>query len=310
MPRQPKWVAAGIYQPTYQPRRAYGHRGRYPREMVDNCERQMGVIRAAEIARYGPALLSGGMAGLQLVSVPMPRGGVRWLLTCPRCKGTSTRLYERWHGGFRTFATACRKCWGLVYRSQYEGRRLEAHPDYLQSVTHRQIDRTPHEPRGYFPIPARRQIAMYTHARRMQRYDRLQTLLDRRTSRYIARRETASAISMLTLLARSERQEQNRWRRIVNQVLWHGHIDSLRDLAAMKSAPVWVRQVCAEALKQMQLNAESEVKPAKTARKVAKTLPKTDVLAQSPAILDASMLADLRARYAALGQGRRAKRAA
>src|SRR5690242_20266152 len=137
MGRQARWVATGIYQPTYQPRHSYGRRQPpgYRRELVEDYAAAVGVIEARQIARYAqgaamPAYLD-HLAGTQVVMVPMPRGGFRYLLVCPICHERATRLYGRYHPMYRRMAHACRKCWGLRYQSQYAGRRIEAHSDYL-----------------------------------------------------------------------------------------------------------------------------------------------------------------------------------
>jgi hypothetical protein len=161
--------------------------------------RQGYVLDAKAMARYGHAIEA------QLVSVNMPNGGMRWLLVCPCCQTRATRLYGQRVA--RGVAYGCRACRGLQYQSQYAGRRLEAHPDYLKAAMRRQIERTPHEPRGYLPVPARRQKERARHSLRMSRYERAQALLRHRTCHHMKRREIALEIALTTLVAREEVQE-------------------------------------------------------------------------------------------------------
>lgn len=200
MPRQPKWIAAGTYQPTNEPRRAYGARRRGRRDLVEEVLRQGYVLDAKAMARYGHSIEA------PLVSVNMPHGGTRWLLVCPCCQTRATRLYGQ-HVA-RGVAYGCRTCLRLRYQSQYSGRRLEAHPDYLEAVMLRQIEQTPHEPRGYLPVPARCQKARARHILRMSRYERAQTLLRQRTHRHMERREITLELALMTLLARGEAEER------------------------------------------------------------------------------------------------------
>jgi len=262
MPRQPKWVAAGIYQPAYQPRHAYGPRRQGRHELVEDYIKQYGPIEASAIARYGSAVCpSGSLVGVQLVSAPMPRGGFRWLIICPRCQKPATRLYERWHPGFRTWIAACRMCWGLRYQSQYAGRRLEAHPEYLQAVVRRQLDREPRS-KGYNPFAAPRRLAQgRSHRRRMVRYQTAAAVYTIRRRRHMMRAELATDLAFRILLVKSEAQQRRRWRKILNQVLWHGHTDTMRELIALRDTPEWAREVLQSALQR----AENDAKTVKLA---------------------------------------------
>jgi hypothetical protein len=58
-------------------------------------------------------------------AIPMPHGGYRYLYRCRLCGSWRTVLYNwmRVPG-----ILVCRACMQLRYRSQYEGRRLEASP--------------------------------------------------------------------------------------------------------------------------------------------------------------------------------------
>jgi len=282
--------------------------------MVEDYTTAVGVIEARQIARYAlkghamPSYLS-HLAGVQVDILPMPRGGVRYLLVCPICHQRATRLYGRYHAGYRRMAHACRKCWGLRYQSQYAGRRIEAHPEYLQRVTRRQIERTPREPRGYLPVPARRQMARHRHAIRMYRYERADALCHVRTVRHMERRGIAGDLAFIVLLARSISAHNRRWRKILNQVLWpghHHHAPTLRNLIAHKDTPEWARKVLREALQRAE---EGEKEPIDT-RKTIKTASETDTKEQLGAIIESDKLEAIRARYAALGQGRRGRRAA
>lgn len=300
MARQPRWVAAGIYQPAYEPRHAYGRRPGTSRDRAGDAAWAWAAVEAASVARYP------GATGHQLVAVNMPRGGVRYLLVCPRCARRAARLYERYHPSLRRFETACRRCWGLRYRSQYEGRRPEAHPDYLASVTGRQITRTPRDASLHPCASPRLRAQEYTHRRRMARYEAMQALLDRRQQRHLARREIAEALALMILLARSEAERRHSWRHILNQVLWHHHEPTMRTLIAMRETPEWARQVLAAALE----CAEHGEKPMRNAREGVKTALATDETRHSATLIGQARLDNLRAHYAALGQARRARRAA
>jgi len=63
-------------------------------------------------------------------TVPMPNGGARELVRCPWCHDWRARLYL-------SFVWGCRHCLGLRYRSQYEGRRLEADPARVERYERR-----------------------------------------------------------------------------------------------------------------------------------------------------------------------------
>jgi hypothetical protein len=52
--------------------------------------------------------------------IPMPNGGERWLTRCPRCQVWRKELY------LLGASWVCRRCAGLRYRSEYQGRRPEA----------------------------------------------------------------------------------------------------------------------------------------------------------------------------------------
>src|SRR5690242_5214997 len=105
MPRQPKWIVAGTYQPSYEPRRAYGSRRSGRRDLVEEVLRQGYVLDAKAMARYGHVIEA------RLVSVSMPNGGMRWLLVCPCCQTRATRLYGQRVA--RGVAYGCRACLGL-----------------------------------------------------------------------------------------------------------------------------------------------------------------------------------------------------
>ena len=306
MPRQVKWVAAGIYQPTATARRAYGPRRWGRCELLEEFLRTpCDVLDAATVARYGGAQGLGGQAA-ECVAVKMPRGGVRWLLICPRCKAKVTRLYGRYHPAYRRLMHACRACWGLRYQSQYAGRRLEAHPSYLQAATQRQIARTPRDVSANPDAPRRRQRAMSAHHRRMRRYAQAQALLCERTDRDEARREIAHNLALYILLARSEAEERHRWQRLLRQVLWHGDLPTMRQIAEGRDTPQWAREALQSAIER----AESGQKPARTSLKQALERLDSDEKAQFAALIDQARLDHLRAEYAALSQARRAKRAA
>jgi len=60
--------------------------------------------------------------GLSFADVSMPHGGKRLVVICPSCERRCAHLYL----ASTPFPWACRRCTGLVYWSQYEGRRPEA----------------------------------------------------------------------------------------------------------------------------------------------------------------------------------------
>jgi hypothetical protein len=68
---------------------------------------------------------------LPMVTRPMPRGGMRLLVWCPRCDRRVAHLYNvltldvRW---------MCRHCWRLGYPSEYLGRCPEADPARIQAL--------------------------------------------------------------------------------------------------------------------------------------------------------------------------------
>ncbi|HEU5343155.1 MAG TPA: hypothetical protein VFU60_02315 [Ktedonobacterales bacterium] len=310
MPRQYRWVAAGIYQPTYEPRHAYGPR-RMRQELIEDflqtsaCD----LLDAKTVARYGGAL----GAICEQVAVPMPRGGVRHLLICPRCQGRTQWLYGVDHPMFRRVVYGCRVCWGLRYQSQYAGRRLEAHPDYLQAKLRRQIAHTPRDVSLQLDASPRRLAAMRTHQRRMRRYTAAQERVSAQTYRYLERRDLALNLALCVLLARGEAEHRREWRKIINRVLWHQNTETMRDLLAKDSTPDWVCQVFVTALKaanQAREAHETTAKQRADVRKAVETALETDEKAQFEALIEAARMEQLRAQYAALSQARKAKRAA
>ena len=308
MPRQYKWVAAGIYQPTYEPRHAYGPRRRGRCELIEDFLRSTAcdLLDAKTVARYGGAL----GAICEHVAVPMPRGGVRHLLVCPRCQGSTQWLYGVDHPAYRCIIYACRACWGLRYQSQYTGRRLEAHPDYLQAKQRRQIANTPRDVSADLDAAPRRLAAVRTHQRRMIRYTAAQALRATRTYRYLERRELAQDLALCILLARSEAEQRRKWRKIINQVLWHHNAETMRALLADDATPDWVCQVFVAALKEANKTPETSEEQRIDGRKAIKTALESDEKAQFEALIAEARMAQLRTAYAALGQVRKAKRAA
>jgi hypothetical protein len=262
------------------------------------------VLDAKSMARYGHVIEA------RLVSVSMPNGGVRWLLVCPCCQTRATRLYGQRVA--RRVSYGCRSCWGLAYQSQYAGRRLEAHPDYLQAALRRQIERTPRDVGATPTAPERRHAAMRTHARRMRRYEQASNLQHVRKVRHLERRELAFQLAMLILLARSEAEERRRWRKLLQRILWTRrpiHEPTLRCLFTMNDTPAWARGLLAEALKEAQQRAkhggQTTVHDRREARKALTVALETASEGPLASIIEQARLEALRARYAALGQGRR-----
>lgn len=304
MARQVKWVAAGIYHPAFQPRHAYGPRrwGRY--ELLEEfLSTPCVVLDAQTAARYGGVL---GSQLSQVIAVKMPRGGVRYLLICPRCKGHVTRLYGRYHPFFRCLMHACRRCWGLRYQSQYAGRHPEAHPEYLAALGQWLAAHTmPNN--GYNPYAAPRRLARQrTHRRRTFRYEHAATLRRQRLLRHEERRDLASDMAMFILVARSEAEQRRCWVKILRMVLWYPDAQTMRDLLTSADTPQWVQQALIDALER----AESGEKLTKDAAKVVRTALETDIDGQFAAIIEQERMDELRARYVVLGQGQRHKRAA
>jgi hypothetical protein len=77
-------------------------------------------------------------------------------------------------------------------------------------------------------------------------------------------------------------------------------------MLASDDTPRWAHTVLQEALER----AEKGEKLPKDARKAIKTAAETDTKGRYSAIIEQAQLDALRTRYAALGQGRRARRAA
>jgi hypothetical protein len=67
--------------------------------------------------------------------IPMPRGGYRMLVRCPRCGRWVLRLYipDRSGPGSRG-PWWCRHCWDIRYPSQFEGRRPVAAPERMAAL--------------------------------------------------------------------------------------------------------------------------------------------------------------------------------
>ncbi len=101
-------------------------------------EEETMLYRPVRRSPYGRALLSRRLVTelarrparafaeqLPMMTQPMPRGGVRLLVMCPRCDRCVAHLYnvldlrERW---------MCRHCWRLSYPSEYLGRCPETDP--------------------------------------------------------------------------------------------------------------------------------------------------------------------------------------
>lgn len=298
MSRQTQWVGGGVYQPTHQPRHAYGpRRSSAYRTYADDPAWERAEVTAASAARYPST------AGYELVTVRMPRGGVRHLIVCPRCSTRSAKLYERYHHFLGRWEIACRRCWGLRYRSQYDGRCPEAHPEYLSRAEHRERGMTPRSSSYGSPHAINR---WRTRQRRLVRYAALRAILDARRRRDLERRELAFDIGLAVLLARDEAERTRRWRRTVNQVLWHHHEPTMRALIAMPETPEWVQSVLAEALKQPQSDTPSQ----RNAAQLVKDALDRDKTARSATIITREELDDLRAQYAALRLARRATVAA
>jgi len=277
-----------MYQPVHQ-RRAYGPRHCGRRALV---EEQHDVLTANAVARYvfhdaayGIALQS-IIPHISLIPLPMPHGGRRWVIVCPCCQGRATRLYGRYTPNDRNARYACRACWGMRYRSQYDGRRPEASEDRISALV----------------TSAGQARRTATYARRMARVVACGDLVDRRVHRYIERRECAYTIALATLLAREVNRENRQWARRILPAVLRCDAQTRRQCADMKDTPAWVKQVL-EASLAPQNDAQTHQNQPHCAENDGENVPMC-------AILEPIELDDLRARYAALGLPRRRAKAA
>jgi hypothetical protein len=151
----------------------------------------------------------------------------------------------------------------------------------------------------------------------MLRYERASDLHHARKMRHLERREVAFYLAALVLLARSEAAERRRWQQLLRQVLWPGrpiHPPTVRHLLTMEDTPAWARQLLAEALKETRQRAKHGGKSAAHDRRVGRKAltAALEMASEAPlaAIIEQARLEELRAHYAALGQGRRHRAAA
>jgi hypothetical protein len=171
MARRQKWVEAGVYQPRQ--RQPYGRRVSTGLE-VEELKQAGNLASATTVAEH----LS------TRVAVPMPHGGVRWLLQCPQCHRHITRLYQ----AHATALYACRQCLGLRYWSQYEGRRPEAEESRLERLA----------------AQAAESSQTAAEQRRRRRIADARRVLEQRRDRYLERRKVAFTLALLLLLARED----------------------------------------------------------------------------------------------------------
>ncbi len=203
MARHDRYTLGHLYQPT-TPRRAYGRRAPSCL-LVEQLPRSVGVYLA-----HDPMALSTPCApgGARRIAVPMPHGGVRWLLECPRCERHVDRLYYRpdlrddpafkqWRSG------CCRTCWGFRYRSQYQGRRPEAARERVHAQ--RQTARASRDPA--------------TRRRRLQRADAVETLRIERARRHDARKNQAFTLALLPALLRCNARIRRSWFQVARAAL-------------------------------------------------------------------------------------------
>lgn len=111
----------------YYPRQrtAYGPRDRSRQRVHVHLAEEVGFTARQlcdQDTGYGRSLAE--HLGLTFEALPMPRGGHRLVVYCPRCGERRRVLYAL--GTSKYHPLQCRECLGLVYWRQYEGRRLEA----------------------------------------------------------------------------------------------------------------------------------------------------------------------------------------
>lgn len=275
MARRAKWVAAGVYQPALDGRRAYGRR----RTSAPLVEDAAGIAVAAHTApRWLPRR-----------AVPMPHGGVRMLLACPCCRRWATQLYALTWLARQDVSPryACRRCLGLRYQSQYQGRRPEAHRSARQHLA----------------ATARTARTAATRERRQRRYLAAVDTHCKRAERGDARRDTAYLLAAAVLLAREVNRENRQWaRRILPAVLREPNLDARRQIAEHPDTPAWARQAILASLPAVSVPL-SDTKQAETRMKRAA---KRDIAA----LVSEERIAEMRAKYAAMGQPRRLHSAA
>lgn len=299
MARRSTWVAAGIYQPIHQ-RKAYGRRS-YSRMLLEELPISVSVRHASDAPAPHAPIITGGARRL---AQPMPNGGVRWVLECPGCRRHVRMLYYRadlWEDGFFArqgmHSGMCRQCWGFAYRSQYQGRRPEAHPERLQ-----RLDAAAHNAKSE-----------RAHKQRHARYMAASATVCRRADRYIARRELALSLAMTILLAREVNRENRRWARRILPAVLRSTPAQRRQIAAMRDTPAWARDAILASL----VSQEAVSSPAQNASSApveAQNTPqnsvKKGVSAHLGVLISEEQIAELRAAYAALGQARRHAKAA
>jgi hypothetical protein len=107
------------YRRHYYPRRRTAYGPRYPWQPRRHVHAlTLWAFSARELRQLGQLHAS------LFDELPMPRGGVRVVVCCPSCGERRARLYAV--TGDTSWPFACRRCAGLVYWRQYEGRRIEA----------------------------------------------------------------------------------------------------------------------------------------------------------------------------------------
>ena len=170
MPRQPKWIAAGTYQPTYEPRRAYGPRRWGRRDLVEEVLPQGYVLDAKAMARYGHTiearLVSADAKWWRALALGLP---VLPDASDTTLRPTSSLAASQYRLPRLPGATVSVPiCWQADRGAP--GRTSNRHA--------RQIEQTPRDSRGYLPVPARRQKERARHILRMSRYERAQDIFD------------------------------------------------------------------------------------------------------------------------------------
>jgi hypothetical protein len=199
MARRDRYTIGHVYQPT-TPRQPYGRRA-FSRPLVEELPHWVSIRFPVEVPAADVPMVAGGA---HRVAVPMPHGGVRWLLECPRCQRHVSRLYYRadlWdsapfnHCGWRP--GLCRTCWGFRYASQYTGRRPEAAKERVEALRRAAV--ATHDPK--------------TRRRRLERVRKLNALRIVRIMRYNGRKTEAFILGAVPALIRFDARIQRSWLR-------------------------------------------------------------------------------------------------
>lgn len=62
---------------------------------------------------------------VEIVSAPLPKGGLKWYFLCPGQGGTCRRRCSKLYTGPRSALFACRECHGLTYTTSQESHKFD-----------------------------------------------------------------------------------------------------------------------------------------------------------------------------------------